>query len=106
MGRVVRRLTCPGSWAKGNLSAVILSARGGAMKKQVEPKKVHPVRSSRSSFWTTLVLTVIAVGLLSLIIYPFAAALFVAAVLAGALHPVYEKVAARLRGKRQVAAGL
>lgn len=75
------------------------------MKKRVE-EKAQPVRSTRSSFWTTLVLTVIAVGLLSLIIYPFAAALFVAAVLAGALHPLYERLATKLRGRRQVAAGL
>ena len=41
-----------------------------------------------------------------LIIEPFAAALFIAAVMAGAISPWYEHLAARLRGRRQIAAGL
>jgi predicted PurR-regulated permease PerM len=62
--------------------------------------------TTRTSFWTTLVLTAIAVYLLSRVIMPFAAALFVAAVLAGAVHPIYERLAARLRGRRTVAAAV
>ena len=61
-------------------------------------------RSTRVSFWTTLVLTAIAVYLLSRVILPFASALFVAAVLAGAVHPLYERLAARMGGRRTVAA--
>jgi predicted PurR-regulated permease PerM len=61
-------------------------------------------RSTRVSFWTTLVLTAIAVYLLSRVILPFASALFVAAVLAGAVHPLYERLAARMGGRRTMAA--
>ena len=72
------------------------------MKKTAEP---HPAASStRTSFWTTLVLTVLAVFLMTRVIRPFAAALFIAAVLAAALYPVYEKLAARMGGRRTVAA--
>src|SRR5690349_5933924 len=67
----------------------------------------HPAsKSTRTSFWTTLVLTALAVYLLSRVIMPFASALFVAAVLAGAVHPLYEKLSARLRGKRMFAAAV
>jgi hypothetical protein len=44
--------------------------------------------TSRASFWTTLVLTVLATWLLSRVIRPFAAALFIAARLAGAVSPL------------------
>jgi predicted PurR-regulated permease PerM len=67
--------------------------------------QVRPLRSAQAARWTLLVLTVIAIGLLALIVKPFASALFVAAVMAGALHPWYERLVARLRGRRQVAAG-
>ena len=59
--------------------------------------------STRTSFWTTLVLTAIAVFLLSRVIRPFATALFLAAVLAGAAHPLYERLAARMGGRRTIA---
>ena len=62
--------------------------------------------SSRTSFWTTLVLTALAVFLLSRVILPFASALFVAAVLAGAVHPLYERLSARMGGRRTLAAGV
>ena len=68
--------------------------------------RVPAVHSPRAAQWTTLVLTVIAVLLLVLIVRPFAGALFVAAVMAGALHPWYEALVARLRGHRQLGAGL
>jgi predicted PurR-regulated permease PerM len=68
---------------------------------------LHPASSStRTSFWTTLVLTVIATYLLSRVIQPFAAALFIAAVLAGAVHPLYERLAARMGGRRTIASGV
>jgi predicted PurR-regulated permease PerM len=66
----------------------------------------HPASSTRTSFWTTLVLTVIATYLLSRVIRPFAAALFIAAVLAGAVHPLYERLAARMGGRRTLASGV
>jgi len=71
-----------------------------------EEGQVRPVRSPQTARWTLLVLTVIAVALLALIVKPFAAALFLAAVIAGALDPWFERLASRLRGRRQVAAGL
>jgi predicted PurR-regulated permease PerM len=78
--------------------------------KEVHMKKDAPEPSAaagtRRSFWTTLVLTAVAVYLLSRVIMPFAAALFLAAVLAGAVHPLYERLAARMGGRRTVAAGV
>jgi predicted PurR-regulated permease PerM len=53
--------------------------------------------------------TVLVVGtllLLGLVIRPLASALFVAAVLAGFLYPLYRRLLARLRGRRNLAAGL
>jgi predicted PurR-regulated permease PerM len=67
----------------------------------------HPTSSStRTTFWTTLVLTVLATYLLSRVIQPFAAALFIAAVLAGAVSPLYERLAARMGGRRTLASGV
>src|SRR5205809_857247 len=63
-------------------------------------------RSVKTARWAIIVLTVLALALMALIIRPFASALFVAAVLAGALHPWYERFTRRLRGRRQLAAGL
>jgi predicted PurR-regulated permease PerM len=71
-----------------------------------EPGQVRPIRSPQAARWTLLVLTIIALALLALIIQPFAAALFIAAVIAGAISPWYERLAARLKGRRQIAAGL
>jgi predicted PurR-regulated permease PerM len=74
------------------------------MKKDEEP---HPAASStRTSFWTTLVLTVLATYLLSRVFRPFAAALFVAAVLAGAVSPLYERLVTRMKGRRTLAASV
>ena len=73
--------------------------------KKAEPQ--NPAASiARTSFWTTLVLTILATWLLSRVIRPFAAALFVAAVLAGAVSPLYERLAARMRGRRTLASGV
>jgi predicted PurR-regulated permease PerM len=68
--------------------------------------QVRLVRSPQAARWTLLVLTVISLALLALIVEPFAAALFIAAVIAGAVNPWYERLAARIKGRRQVAAGL
>src|SRR5687767_11850219 len=76
------------------------------MERAVEDRRVRVPRSEKTARWTLIVLTVLALGLLALIVRPFASALFVAAILAGALHPWYERFARRLRGRRQLAAGL
>jgi predicted PurR-regulated permease PerM len=74
------------------------------MKKAEAP---HPAASStRTSFWTTLVLTILATYLLSRVIRPFAAALFIAAVLAGAVSPLYERLAARMGDRRNLASAV
>ena len=62
--------------------------------------------AARTSFWTTLVLTVLATWLLSRVIRPFAAALFVAAVLAGAVSPLYERLTARMKGRRNLSSAV
>src|SRR5438132_4377101 len=67
---------------------------------------VRPPRRERTARWTIIILTVLALVLMAVIIRPFASALFVAAVLAGALHPWYRRFVLRLRGRRQLAATL
>lgn len=62
--------------------------------------------STRTSFWTTLVLTVLATWLLSRVIRPFAPALFIAAVLAGAVSPIYERLARKMGDRRLLASGV
>jgi predicted PurR-regulated permease PerM len=62
--------------------------------------------SARIERATLIVLVVLSLVLLAMVIYPFASALFVAAVLAAALMPWTERLAARLRGRRQLAAGI
>ena len=49
---------------------------------------------------TIIVLTVLALVLMAVIVRPFASALFVAAVLAGALQPWYERFARRVGGRQ------
>lgn len=71
-----------------------------------EERRIRAPRSVKTARWTIIVLTVLALLLMAVIIRPFASALFVAAVLAGALHPWYERFARRLRGRRQLAAVL
>ncbi len=53
-----------------------------------------------------IVLIVLSILLLGFVIAPFAGAYFIAAVLAGALYPLYLRLTARLRGRRALAAGL
>jgi predicted PurR-regulated permease PerM len=62
--------------------------------------------SARVERAALIVLVVLSLILLALVIYPFASALFIAAVLAAALTPWTERLAARLRGRRQLAAGI
>src|SRR5215470_4773705 len=78
-----------------------------AREESAEPgDRVKPVAGPEAARWTLLVLTVIAVALLALIIAPFATSFFLAAVMAGALAPWYERLVAIVRGRRQIAAGL
>src|SRR5688500_11400141 len=51
-------------------------------------------------------IVLVSVALLGLVIWPFATALFLAAVLAGALSPFQERLSGWLRGNRNVAAAL
>ena len=53
-----------------------------------------------------ITLAVIAVLLLARILYPFAAALVMAAVLAAVIGPRFERFALRLGGRREIAAAL
>jgi predicted PurR-regulated permease PerM len=62
--------------------------------------------SARIERAALIVLVVLSIVLLAMVIYPFASALFVAAVLAAALTPWTDSVTARLRGRRQLASGL
>ncbi|HZZ85053.1 MAG TPA: AI-2E family transporter [Anaeromyxobacteraceae bacterium] len=50
-----------------------------------------------------ILLLVLAVGLLGLLLSPFASAFFIAAVLAGAVHPWMEGLSRRFGGRRQLA---
>src|SRR6266567_432553 len=50
-----------------------------------------------------IVLVVLSLALLGLLISPFASAFFIAAVLAGAVHPWMEALARRFGGRRQLA---
>ena len=62
--------------------------------------------SARIERASLIVLVVLSLILLALVIYPFASSLFLAAVLAAALAPWTERLAQRLRGRRQLAAGI
>lgn len=55
-------------------------------------------------FFTTLV--VIAVVLFCILVRPFVEALFLAAVMAGAIYPFQKRLSAKLRGRRKIAAGV
>jgi predicted PurR-regulated permease PerM len=69
-------------------------------------QQVAPLRTPQAARWTLLVLTVLSLILLGLIVRPFAGAFFVAAVMAGALYPWYERLARRMRERRTLAAVL
>jgi predicted PurR-regulated permease PerM len=85
----------------------------GSPRKPPEPApdprddgQVAPLRTPQAARWTLLILTVIALFLLSRIVRPFASALFIAAVMAGAFYPWYSTLASRMRGHRSLAAAL
>lgn len=62
-----------------------------------------PARTGRT---VLVILAVVAVGLTGMMVAPFAGPLLVAAVLAGALYPWNERLAAALRGRRRLAAAI
>lgn len=66
-----------------------------------EPRLVRPPNR-----YLRVALILLALGLLGSILYPFAAALLLAAVLAGALHPWFERLAIRLGKRRHAAAAM
>lgn len=59
--------------------------------------------TARRSF---LVLALICLALVAMVVQPFAYALLLAGILAGALDPLYEKLARRLGNRRKIAAAL
>ena len=67
-------------------------------------EQVALLRTPQAARWTLLVLTLIAFVLLALIVRPFAGALFVAAVMAGAIYPWYSRLVRNMRGRRNLAA--
>ena len=67
---------------------------------------VAGMRTQQSARRAFTVLIVAALLLMALIIRPFAEALFFAAVLAGALHPVYRRLNRKLRDRRTLSASL
>ena len=66
--------------------------------------RVAPLRTPQAARWTLLVLTIVAFVLLAVIVRPFAGALFVAAVMAGAIYPWYSRLS--LKMGRNLAAAL
>jgi predicted PurR-regulated permease PerM len=86
-----------------------LRARGARSTRPPEP--VSEAGGDASSInptarYVLIGLAVLSVALMATIIYPFASALLFAAVLAGALHPWQERLSARFKGRRQLAAAL
>jgi predicted PurR-regulated permease PerM len=64
------------------------------------------MREEHSAYHFYVALVVVAAVLFALVVWPFAEALFLAAVLAGALYPWQQRLAAKLRGRKQLSAAL
>jgi predicted PurR-regulated permease PerM len=62
------------------------------------------MREQNSAYHFYVALVVVAVGLFFVVLWPFAEALFLAAVLAGALYPWQQRLAAWLGGRKQLSA--
>lgn len=62
------------------------------------------MREPNSAYHFYVALVVLALALFAFILWPFVEALFLAAVLAGALYPWQQRLAAKLRGKKQLSA--
>jgi predicted PurR-regulated permease PerM len=65
-----------------------------------------PMREDRTARRFFFTLFLVATVLLATVVYPLASALFMAAVLAGVLWPVYARLTRLLRGAKNLAAGL
>ena len=67
------------------------------------PPEPQPSVAARA---VLVILVVLSVLLLAWVISPFAGAFFIAAVLAGVLYPLFDRLQRRFRGRRNLAAGL
>lgn len=70
------------------------------------PEAQREALATGRSRWTLGGLVLLGLVLVAALVYPFAGALLCAAVLAGIVHPSLERLAERLRGRRQLAAAL
>jgi len=68
--------------------------------------KCADMREEHSAYHFYVALVVVAFALFALVVWPFAEALFLAAVLAGALFPWQQRLAAWLRGRKNLSAVL
>jgi predicted PurR-regulated permease PerM len=64
------------------------------------------MREENAAYHFYVALVVVAVALFAVVVWPFVEALFLAAVLAGALYPWQKRLAARLRGRSKLSAAL
>src|SRR5687768_16343016 len=80
---------------RGNVRARRRRAREFTMS-TTSGHQVAPLKTPQAARWTLLILTLIAFVLLALIVKPFAGALFVAAVMAGAIYPWYSRLARKM----------
>jgi predicted PurR-regulated permease PerM len=64
------------------------------------------MREQNTAYHFYVALVVVAVALFAVVVWPFAEALFLATVLAGALYPWQQRVAARFGGRSKLSAGL
>jgi len=64
------------------------------------------MREKDTAYHFYVALVVVAVALFAIVVWPFVEALFLAAVLAGALYPWQQRLAARLRGRKKLTAAL
>lgn len=64
------------------------------------------MREEHSAYHFYVALVIVALALFALVVWPFAEALFLAAVLAGALFPWQQRFTARLRGRKKLSAML
>ncbi len=70
------------------------------------PPRVRAIRVPNANRAVLIGLALLGTILLCSLIYPFASTLLFAAVLAGALYPQYERLAARLGGRAMLASGI
>src|SRR5262249_45903634 len=91
---------------RGGPAVTLVNALSGAVVAKPVPAAAPGRDRTRSGRVVLIVLSLIGLVLVGSLVYPFANALLFAAVLAGAFHPVVDRLSARLGERRQVAAGL